>query len=281
MKIGNRLFAGSAVWFNLEDHQVDPRRPADGLGELRIGRGTIRDSSSEAWIYAQSLQGRPKPWPPERVLRATRCALSGVGAPIMNGNGMGLGLRDGRVRETQADDALLISRIRAREMDAFKALYRNYHPRLTRFLLKLIRRPELVEEVMNDTLMVVWERPEGFNGDSKLSTWIFAIAYRKAMKSLRKQDDPIEDHRAHERISPEPSVEDNLGREGMRLLLRRAIRELSPEHRAVVELTYFHELGYREIAQIMSCPVDTVKTRMFHARRHLKRRLAGELPDWL
>ena len=49
----------------------------------------------------------------------------------------------------------------------------------------------------------------------------------------------------------------------------------------VVNLTYFHHMGYREIAEIMDCPNDTVKTRMFHARRHLKRILAGELADWI
>jgi RNA polymerase sigma-70 factor (ECF subfamily) len=72
-----------------------------------------------------------------------------------------------------------------------------------------------------------------------------------------------------------------LGRSQVREVLVRAIGELSPDHRAVVDLTYFHEFGYREIAELMDCPVDTVKTRMFHARRHLRRKLAGELADWL
>ena len=57
--------------------------------------------------------------------------------------------------------------------------------------------------------------------------------------------------------------------------------QLSADHRAVVDLTYFHEMGYREIAAIMDCPVDTVKTRMFHARRHLKQALTGDSSDWL
>ena len=179
------------------------------------------------------------------------------------------------------DDARLMARIRAREIDAFEELYRDYHGRLTRFLYNLVRRPQLVEEVLNDTLMVVWDKPESFNGASKLSTWIFAIAYRKAMKAVRRQDEPVEDPWAEERVSPDASPEDELGRQKIQLLLTRAMSELSPEHRAVVDFTYFHEMGYREIAAIMGCPVDTVKTRMFHARRNLRRRLAGELPDWL
>jgi RNA polymerase sigma-70 factor (ECF subfamily) len=177
-------------------------------------------------------------------------------------------------------DEALIARIRAKDLEAFEALYRKYHTRLSRFLTKLVRRPQIVEEVMNDTLMVVWERAHAFNGASKLSTWIFGIAYRKAMKALRKQDEPVEDPWAERRISLDPTPEDALARQRSQALLRHAIGELSPDHRAVVEFTYFHEMGYREIAEIMGCPVDTVKTRMFHARRHLKRRLAGEWPDW-
>ena len=179
------------------------------------------------------------------------------------------------------NEALLMERIRAKDVDAFEELYRSYRDRLARFLLKRIHRPHLVEEVLNDTLMVVWDQANAFKGDSKLSTWIFAIAYRKSMKALRNHQDPIEDKAADERASLDPSPEDGFGRERTRALLLQAMAELSPEHRQVLELTYFHEIGYQEIAEIMSCPVGTVKTRMFHARRQLRRRLAGELPDWL
>jgi RNA polymerase sigma-70 factor (ECF subfamily) len=179
------------------------------------------------------------------------------------------------------NDARLMSRIRAREMEAFEELYRDYHGRLTRFLFNVVRRPQIVEEVLNDTLMVVWDKPDSFNGASKLSTWIFAIAYRKAMKAMRRQQEPVQDPAAEQRVSPDANPEEELARQKTQLLLARAIAELSPEHRAVVDFAYFHEMGYREIAGIMGCPVDTVKTRMFHARRHLRRRLAGKLPDWL
>jgi RNA polymerase sigma-70 factor (ECF subfamily) len=178
-------------------------------------------------------------------------------------------------------DALLMERIRARDVDAFEELYRTYRDRLTRFLMKRLHRPHLIEEVLNDTLMVVWERPHAFNGDSKLSTWIFAIAYRKSLKALRKHQDPVEDKAAEEYASLEPTPEEGFARGRVRTLLVQAMAELSPEHRAVLELTYFQEIGYQEIAEIMSCPVGTVKTRMFHARRQLRRRLTGELPDWI
>jgi len=184
-------------------------------------------------------------------------------------------------RESRDSDAALMARIRARDVAAFEELYRSYRGRLSRFVLRLVRRPHLVEEVLNDTLVVVWNRADSFNGQSKLSTWIFAIAFRTALKALRKQDDPVEDTAATERASLDPTPEDEFERQSTQAILHRAIGELSPEQRAVVEFTYFHEMGYREIAEIMACPVDTVKTRMFHARRHLKRRLSGELLDWL
>ena len=129
--------------------------------------------------------------------------------------------------------------------------------------------------------MVVWERADSFKGESKLSTWIFAIAYRKAMKAVRRHDEPVEDRDSDMRRSSDGNPEEVYGHKRLHNLIRGAMQSLSPDHRAVVDLTYFHDLGYREIAEIMDCPVDTVKTRMFYARRHLKKCLEGELPDWI
>lgn len=184
-------------------------------------------------------------------------------------------------RPPSQDDRALLRRVAAGDLRAFESLYRAYHPRLSRFLMNMTRRPPLVEEVLNDTLLVLWNRPESFSGRSKLSTWIFGIAYRKALKAMRRQDQPIEDEQSEGRASSEILADEQLEQIEVSLMLSRAISELSPDHRAVVDLCYFNELGYREIAEIVGCPVDTVKTRMFHARRHLKTRLPGELTDWL
>lgn len=179
------------------------------------------------------------------------------------------------------DEARLIVRIARGERRAFEALYRIYHPRLTRFLLSMLRRPEVVEEVLNDTLMVVWRKPESYRGASKLSTWIFGIAYRQALNARSRLDEPVEDKDAEFRPSDEPGPEQRLGQRQAERALLDAMAGLSADHRTVVDLTYFHEMGHREIAEIMDCPVDTVKTRAFHARRHLKNALAGSLVDWL
>jgi RNA polymerase sigma factor (sigma-70 family) len=179
------------------------------------------------------------------------------------------------------DDARLLAGVERGDLRAFEALYRAYHSRLTRFLVTILGPAALLEEVLNDTMMVVWANAGRYNGASKVSTWIFGIAYRKALKARSRYDAPVEDADAETRESAEPGPEHELGRRQVQQLLRKAMNELSHEHRTVVDLSYFHGIGYREIAEIMDCPVDTVKTRMFHARRHLKAKLSGELGDWL
>lgn len=197
---------------------------------------------------------------------------------------LGLSTSDGKraaPRASAADeDARLIERIVRRDLRAFETLYRAYHPRLTRFLTNMLRRPHLVEEALNDTMMVVWKRPEKFNGTSKVSTWIFAVAYRTALKARSRVQDPVSDEDAPELVD-DATPEQDLNQRQTRAVLLSAMDHLSPEHRAVLDLTYFHDIGYREIAEILGCPVGTVKTRMHHARKHLKTRLAGRLGDWL
>ena len=175
----------------------------------------------------------------------------------------------------------LIARVSKRDLLAFETLYRIYQPRLTRFLTTLVRRAEVVEEVLDDTMMVVWQTAGSFRGTSKLSTWIFAIAYRKAVRSKGRWPDPVEDEPRGLTMDPEPGPDQQLQQSRLHDALFAAMDSLSADHRAVVDLTYFHGMGYREIAQIMDCPVDTVKTRMFHARRRLRDAMPACVADWL
>jgi RNA polymerase sigma factor (sigma-70 family) len=168
-----------------------------------------------------------------------------------------------------AELALLAGIQRGRRAD-FDALYRLYHPRLWRFLTHLMRQPEAIEEALNDTLLVVWQRADSFDGRSKLSTWIFGIAYRKGLKALSRQDLPLDMDEADEAADPGPGPVEQLNLAQLRGRLREAMAELSPEHRAVVELCYFHDMAYGEIAEVVGCPPETVKTRMFYARRRLR-----------
>jgi RNA polymerase sigma factor (sigma-70 family) len=175
--------------------------------------------------------------------------------------------------QAEAQHAALIGAAAEGSVAAFEMLYRVYRPRLSRFLEQLTHRPALAEEVLNDTMFTVWRKAGTYNGRSKVSTWIFAIGYRKALKARKHLDDPVEEDPRVESNSPLPDNE--LLTLQLNACLSTAMRALSPAQRTVIELTYFHGYDYPEIAAIVRCPLGTVKTRMFHARRKLERLLAA------
>jgi RNA polymerase sigma-70 factor (ECF subfamily) len=187
-----------------------------------------------------------------------------------------------RAERRDLEDQQLVERCATGEMRAFDSLFRSYHPRLTRFLDRmLLRQPALIEEVLNDTMWVVWRRADSYNGQSKVSTWIFGIAYRKALKALQQLDNPLADEDGDEQVGPDAGPEHSLGRVELHAALAAALAGLSSEHRAVIALTYFHGMDCAEVAAIAACPVGTVKSRMFHARKRLQSLLPGRREDWL
>jgi RNA polymerase sigma-70 factor (ECF subfamily) len=172
---------------------------------------------------------------------------------------------------SQLDEFSLLQRIAARDGRAFETLYHLYYPRLFGFLFRLTRSAETVEEVLNDVMLAVWRGADRFAGRARPSTWIFGIAHRKALKALSRRPAEV----ATATPPPEPVAEDEgsearVERRELRAVLASALGHLSPEQRAVVELTYYQGFSYPEIAEVLDCPVNTVKTRMFHARRRLR-----------
>jgi RNA polymerase sigma factor (sigma-70 family) len=177
------------------------------------------------------------------------------------------------------DEIALINRVAGKDSAAFETLYRGYYPRLRRFIERVTRRPQIVEEILNETMFVVWRKAPSYNLSSKVSTWIFGIAFRRALKALKRIDDPVG-------FDPDESAaQAGAGPEGMllqhetRARIAQALNGLSADHRAVIELTYFEGYSCAEIADIMRCPVNTVKTRMFHARRRLRMLMPANAGD--
>jgi RNA polymerase sigma-70 factor, ECF subfamily len=169
----------------------------------------------------------------------------------------------------------LLRRISAGDRDAFRDLYLRYHRRLARFLTRVTRGREDAEEIINDTLWIVWQRAGEFRNASRVSTWIMGIAYRRALKLIRRAAT-----HAHamtlEIADSEPTAYDALEATANRQLLERGLARLPLEQRLVLEFTYYLDHSCEEIAEIMECPVNTVKTRMFHARRKLRTLLAED-----
>jgi RNA polymerase sigma-70 factor (ECF subfamily) len=176
-------------------------------------------------------------------------------------------------RGDDAADVALLHRIGLGDRDALRELYAAYYHRLLRFIYRVTRRLDLAEEAVNDVMLVVWRNSRSFGHRSTVSTWLMGIAYRKALKSLKASRRWSERFAAVdfdawiERSEP---VGEHTDDGDLRDLLEEAMRHLSPEQRAVVELTYFYGCSYEEIAAVADCPVNTVKTRMFHARAKLR-----------
>lgn len=172
------------------------------------------------------------------------------------------------------DDLQLLRRVARQDRRAFEELYQRYYRRLFSFVFRVTRRAEIVDEVVNDVMLTLWQSADRFAERSKPSSWIFGIAYRKGLKALRRMNRDVSENEEPSTATV-PTFEGDgpisvmIQRE-LAGALGRALASLSPEQRSVVELTYFQELSYREISDIVGCPVNTVKTRMFHARRRLR-----------
>jgi RNA polymerase sigma-70 factor (ECF subfamily) len=187
----------------------------------------------------------------------------------VSGNGVNDLLREQSDRD-------LLARVAAGDREALRELYLYYHRRLANFLLRFTRRHDLVEEVINDTLYVVWCKAGEFRGDSRLSTWILGIAYRRALKTLRRRGHQLfHAERIEEAYLAAP---DEVAAAETSEWVALAMQQLSADQRLTLELAYGLGHSCEEIAEIMDCPVNTVKTRMFHARakmRTLLPQLAG------
>lgn len=177
----------------------------------------------------------------------------------------------GRAASAVADHALM-RRVAAGERAAFEQLYLAYHRRPSRFLMRFAESYEAAEEIINDTLYIVWEKASDFRGQSQVSTWIIGIAYRRALKAFRHLDvrrRAEADAMEIEAIQTDQEFVANF--DGARAdWLEQGLRELPLEQRMCLQLAYFLGHSCEEIAQIASCPVNTVKTRMFHARKRLR-----------
>lgn len=177
-----------------------------------------------------------------------------------------------------------IRRIAAGDRDAFEKLYAAFQARLFRYLLRMVGDTGTAEELTNDTMVSAWKAAASFKGQSKASTWLFAIARNKALNALRGRPVvTVEIEKAAAVAAAGDSPETVATRDSVQRSMQLVLQELSPDHREVIELTFYQGLSYQEIAEIMQCPVNTVKTRMFYAKKKLQevlesRGITGEMP---
>lgn len=172
------------------------------------------------------------------------------------------------------EEALWLRQIAAGDRDAFEKLYRTCQGRLFGYLFRVAQDRGAAEELTNDVMLEVWKSAGRFRGESKVSTWIFGIAHHRVLNYLRQRRPETVDMDAMSAMSavadPAEGPEQDAMRRDLRANIGAALRRLPPEQREIVELTFYQGCSYEEISAIARCPVNTVKTRMFHAKRKLQ-----------
>lgn len=167
-------------------------------------------------------------------------------------------------------DRDLLAQVADRDRRAFDMLFQKYQPQLLRFVYRLTSSYRTSEEIVSDVLYVVWDKAGSFRGDSRVSTWIYGIAYRKSLDRLRKRRFkwlPLQADMPGEHADACDERAD---------WVQHGIRNLPPKQRLTVMLVFYLGLTYEETARATDVPVNTVKTRMFHARRTLKEYLGDD-----
>ena len=180
--------------------------------------------------------------------------------------------------DADSSEAELVRQVAGGNRESLASLYRCYHRRLVRFLARVTRRADIVDEAVNDVFWVVWQHADRYRGEARVSTWIMGIAYRCALKALRDHGGEPAAGARDDDGDPRTALDDPFALDEVNDWVSKGLARLAPEQRTAIELAYGGGHSLEEIAAIMDCPVSTVKARMFHARvklRHLLPTLAG------
>ena len=157
-----------------------------------------------------------------------------------------------------------------------RVLYQRHNVRIYRFILRLVGKADLAEDIVSLVFLEVWRFAGRFKAESEVVTWLLAIARHKAISALRRRSEPQLDDRVAAAIpDPNDNPETHLDRKDRCEIIQKCLTRLSPSHREIIDLAYYHEKSVKEVAQIVGVPEGTVKTRMFHARKHMSKLLSA------
>jgi RNA polymerase sigma-70 factor (ECF subfamily) len=164
----------------------------------------------------------------------------------------------------------LLERIADNDKMAMRALFGRHNVRVHRFVCRIVGDAALAEDVVNDVFVNVWRSAGRFDGNSKVSTWILGIARFKALSALRRRKDDALDDITAEAIADTADDPEVAAQKTDRVaILRECMSHLSRAHREIIDLVYYHEKSVDEAAEVVGIPTNTVKTRMFHARKRM------------
>lgn len=157
-----------------------------------------------------------------------------------------------------------------------RVLFSRHQMSVHRFVLRLVRDEAIAEDAVSDTFLDVWRQAGDFQRRSRVSTWLLSIARFKALSALRRRREKALDDEWAEGIEDEADDPETIAQKlDKSAAIRLCMDRLSPEHREVLDLVYYHEASVEDVAQIVAIPEGTVKTRLFHARKKLAEQLAA------
>src|SRR3989442_3727061 len=174
-------------------------------------------------------------------------------------------------------DEVLIGRIANGDRLAMQVLYARHHVRVFRFLVRLVRDESTEEDLISEVFLDVWRQAGRFEGRSAVSTWLLAIARFKSLSALRRRpDEELDEETAGAIEDPSDDPATALEKKDKSVMRRKCLAGLSAEHREIIDLVYYHEKSVEEVAEIVGIPENTVKTRMFYARKRLAELLKSQ-----
>ena len=160
-------------------------------------------------------------------------------------------------------DEALVAKIASGNRLAMQVLFARHHARIYRFVLRLLGSEALAEDATSEVFLDVWRQAQRFE------TWLLAIARYKALTELRRRPEPPSDAGSMDASDPADDPEATFAIKHRAEILRNCLTRLPPRHREIIDLVYYHEKSVQEAADILGVPGNTVKTRMFHARKKL------------
>ncbi|OJU24357.1 MAG: RNA polymerase subunit sigma [Nitrobacter sp. 62-13] len=184
--------------------------------------------------------------------------------------------REGIIVAQATTDEMLLAQIADGDRTAMHTLYLRHNVRIYRFVLRSLRDATAAEDIVSQVFLDVWRTADQFEGRSRVSTWLLSIARFKTLTAMRqRRHEDIDQDNVREIADGADTPETTLDRSNVSAILRACIAKLSPAHREIINLVYYHEKTVEEAGEIIGIPQSTVKTRMFYARKQLAELLKG------
>jgi RNA polymerase sigma-70 factor (ECF subfamily) len=181
----------------------------------------------------------------------------------------------GAVQET-SDEALVLA-IATGDKQALQVLFGRHNVRVYRFVLRFLNDEAAAEDLVSEVFFDVWRQANRFEARSQVSTWLLAIARNKALSALRRRStEELDDEVAEFIEDPADSPEVMVQKKQRSSILAECLTQLSAAHREIIDLVYYHEKSIDEVAEIIGVPQNTVKTRMFYARKRIAELMNGK-----